>query len=99
MRRAFEADRDSGHTTYRWLEPAHAQLVWEQIIRGDERLHSVIAPAGIGAMALRSWTLQHEYLIPTEALAADSSPEVQAFAHWRADYVRWLRRGQWRDAT
>ena len=64
VRRAFEADREAGRTTCRWLAPGHAQLVWEQIVRGDERLHAVIAPAGIGAMAFRSWTLLHEYLIP-----------------------------------
>ena len=99
VRRAFEADRETGRTTCRWLEPAQAHLVWEQIIQADERLHSVIAPAGIGAMALRSWTLQHEYLIPAETLDTDPSPEVQAFAQWRTEYLRWLRRGQWRDAA
>ena len=99
VRRAFDADRDIGRTTCRWLAPTHAQLVWQQLARSDERLQSIIAPASIGAMALRAWTLLHEYLIPTDALTEAASPEVQVFAQWRLQYVHWLRRGNWRDAA
>ncbi len=97
LRRSFEADRVAGRTSRRWLVPAHGQFLFEQIMRRDDRMQAVIAPSGIGAMAQRSWTLLHEYEIPLAALAADYSPEVQAFAHWAHDYAEWLQRHAWLD--
>jgi hypothetical protein len=49
LRREFEADRVAGRTSCRWLAPVHGQVVFEQIIRRDDRSQAVIAPSGIGA--------------------------------------------------
>lgn len=97
LRRQFEADRVAGRTSARWLEPNHGLIVWEQIVRRDVDLRPVLLPAGLGAVAQRSWALHHEYLIPAAALAADDSPEVRAFARWADEFGRWLRQGDWLD--
>jgi ATP-dependent helicase/nuclease subunit B len=97
LRRQFEADRVAGRSSARWLEPSHGLIVWEQIVRRDVERRPVLLPAGLGAVAQRSWTLHHEYLIPAAALAADDSPEVRAFARWAAEFARWLDQGDWLD--
>jgi ATP-dependent helicase/nuclease subunit B len=97
VRRAFDADRVAGRTSRRWLEPAHARLLWEQLVRGDAAMPHVLSPAGLGAMAERSWQLLHAYRIPLNALADDTSPEVQSFARWAAQFERWLQQGAWLD--
>ncbi len=51
-------------------------------------------------MALRVWTLLHEYLIPTDALdRGRESRSARCSRNGDAEYVRWLRRGNWRDAA
>ena len=97
MRRLFDADRAAGRTTARWLDANHGRLVWEQIVRRDVDLGPVLLPAGLGAVAQRSWDLLHAYRIPLGVLAADASPEVQSFGRWAAEFERWVQRGGWLD--
>ena len=97
LRRQFDIDRAAGRTTARWLEPGHALIAWEQIVRRDVVLRSVLLPSGLGAQAQRSWDLLHAYRIPVRALAEDASPEVQAFARWATVFQRWLQQGDWLD--
>jgi probable DNA repair protein len=96
LQRQFEADRVAGRTSRRWLAPSHARLAWEQLVRRDPSLADVLAPAGLGAVAYRSWTLLHQYRIPDSALDA-SGVEGAAFARWVGEYRRWLDRGDWLD--
>jgi probable DNA repair protein len=97
LRRQFETDRASGRMHARWLAPSHAQLVWERIVRTDERVTPILAPDGLGRAAYRSWTLLHQYRVPYAALAGNDGPEVAAFAQWVEAYRRWLQQGQWLD--
>ncbi|HEX9208024.1 MAG TPA: PD-(D/E)XK nuclease family protein [Steroidobacteraceae bacterium] len=97
LHRQFEADRAAGRTSARWLATTHARLVWEQIVRRDQAQQRVLSPAGLGAVAYRSWTLLHQYRIPYAALGQGDGPEVQAFAAWVEEYRRWLQQGDWLD--
>ncbi len=97
LQRQFRADREAGRTCARWLPESHARLAWEQIVRSDEAVASVLAPAGLGATAHRSWTLLNEYLVPDAALAQADSAEAVAFGHWVHRYRQFLRQGGWID--
>jgi ATP-dependent helicase/nuclease subunit B len=97
LQRQFEADRVAGRTRQRWLPASHARLVWEEFVRDDAGLGTVLAPAGLGAVAYRSWRLLHQYGVPYAALETADSPETQAFARWVAQYRHWLQRGAWLD--
>jgi probable DNA repair protein len=97
LRRQFDLDRAAGRTAARWLDASHGRIVWEQIVRRDVDLRQVLLPAGLGAVAQRSWDLLHAYRIPLRVLAEEASPEVQSFARWADDYGRWLQRGGWLD--
>ena len=97
LRRQFNLDRAAGRTAARWLDASHGLLVWEQIVRRDVDLRSVLLPAGLGAVAQRSWDLLHAYRIPSRVLAEDASPEVRSFARWAAEFGRWLEQGGWLD--
>ncbi len=97
LRRQFQLDRAVGRTTARWLDAGHGLLVWEQIVRRDVDLRPVLLPAGLGAVAQRSWDLLHAYRIPSRVLAEDASPEVQSFARWVDEFGRWLEQGNWLD--
>lgn len=97
LRRQFEADRAAGRSTRRWVEPAQARLAWEAIVRRDPALAEVLAPAGVGAVAYRSWTLLHQYCIPYAALESQDGLEARAFARWVAEYRAWLADGGWLD--
>jgi probable DNA repair protein len=97
LRRQFDLDRAAGRTGARWLDASHGLLVWEQIVGRDGGLRPVLLPAGLGAIAQRSWDLLHAYRIPLRALAGDASPEVQSFARWAAEFGRWLEQGGWLD--
>ena len=65
LRRQFDLDRAAGRTAARWLDASHGLLVWEQIVRRDVDLRPVLLPAGLGAVAQRSWDLLHAYRIPS----------------------------------
>jgi ATP-dependent helicase/nuclease subunit B len=97
LRRQFEADRAAGRSTRRWVEPAQARLAWEAIVGRDPALAEVLAPAGVGAVAYRSWTLLHQYRIPYAALDSQDGLEARAFARWVAEYRAWLAAGDWLD--
>jgi probable DNA repair protein len=97
LRRQFEADRAAGRTSLRWLDGNHALLVWGQIVGRDTGQRQVLLPAGLGSVAQRSWDLLHAYRIPVASLADDSSPEVQSFGGWVAEFSRWLQQGGWLD--
>ncbi len=97
LRRQFDLDRAAGRTAARWLDASHGLLVWEQIVRRDVDMRPVLLPAGLGAVAQRSWDLLHAYRIPSRVLAEDASPEVQSFARWVAELGRWLEQGGWLD--
>jgi ATP-dependent helicase/nuclease subunit B len=97
LRRQFESERAAGRTVRRWLEPSHARLVWEGLVRRDPALGGVLAPAGLGAVAYRSWTLLHRHRIPYGALETGEGLELQAFARWVDQYRAWLERGRWLD--
>ncbi len=97
LRRQFDLDRAAGRTSARWLDASHGLLVWEQIVRRDVEMRPVLLPAGLGAVAQRSWELLHAYRIPIRVLAEDASPEVQSFARWAAEFGRWLEQGGWLD--
>ena len=97
LRRQFELDRAAGRTAARWLEPGHALMAWEQIVRRDAELQPVLLPAGLGAQAHRSWELLHAYRIPVRILVQDASPEVRSFARWAVEFRRWLDQGGWLD--
>jgi probable DNA repair protein len=97
LRRQFDLDRAADRTSARWLEGSHSLIVWEHIVRRDVDMRPVLLPAGLGAVARRSWELLHAYLIPLRVLAEDTSPEVQSFARWAAEFGRWLEQGGWAD--
>jgi ATP-dependent helicase/nuclease subunit B len=99
LQRQFEADRAAGQTTRRWLARQQSRLVWQGLVRGDSILTSVLAPAGLGAVAYRAWTLLHQYRIPYAALDDADGVETQAFGRWVARYLAWLEQGHWLDAA
>jgi probable DNA repair protein len=57
----------------------------------------VLAAAGLGGVAYRSWELLHQYEVPYEALADVDGAEGRAFARWTNAYRRWLQQGEWLD--
>ena len=97
LRRQFEIDRTAGRSRQRWLAASHARLVWEGLVRGDPHLAAVLAPAGLGAVAYRSWRLLHQYAVPYAALQSAEGAETAAFARWVTQYRDWLQRGAWLD--
>ncbi len=99
LQRQFEADRAAGRTVLRWLSPSHAGLAWEQIVRRDPGQQHLLARAGLGAAAYRSWQLLHAYGIPYAALSADEGMEIESFARWVAQYRAWLDAGRWLDPS
>lgn len=99
LQRQFEADRAAGRTALRWLDSSHAGLAWEQIVRRDPGQEHVLARAGLGAVAHRSWQLLHAYRIPYSALSAGEGVEIESFARWVAQYRDWLDAGRWLDPS
>ncbi|MBP6105501.1 MAG: PD-(D/E)XK nuclease family protein [Steroidobacteraceae bacterium] len=97
LRRQFDSDRAAGRTTARWLDAGHGLIVWEQIVRRDVDLRSVLLPSGLGTSAQQSWELLHAYRIPVRVLHEDASPEVQSFGRWAVEFGRWLEQGGWLD--
>ncbi|HET9693574.1 MAG TPA: PD-(D/E)XK nuclease family protein [Steroidobacteraceae bacterium] len=97
LQRQFETDRAAGRTCQRWLAPSHARLVWERLVRRDSSLAGVLAPAGLGAVAYRSWELVHQYQVPYAALDSADGAEGRAFARWVAEYRQWLQLRGWLD--
>jgi probable DNA repair protein len=97
LRRQFEADRVAGRTALRWLPAAQARWIWEDFVARDAGSSAVLASAGLGALAYRSWNLLHQYRIPYDALDAGAGVESAAFARWVAKYRHWLQAGQWLD--
>jgi ATP-dependent helicase/nuclease subunit B len=97
VRRQFETDRAAGRTSLRWLPVSLGRLAWERIVAGDVARWNVLASAGLGAVAQRSWALLHQYRIPYDALEAGAGLESEAFARWVASYREWLQQGGWLD--
>ena len=67
----------------------------------DAALRTILAPAGIGAMAHRSWTLAApDTCIPYAALdEAEGVRGRRCSPRWVERVRRWLERGQWLDAA
>jgi probable DNA repair protein len=99
IERMFQADRQSGRTRLRWLDPHAARLCWERLAQDDPRGSRLVSPDGLGRAAYRSWQVLHDFEIPLEALAGDDSPEVVAFAGWCAQYLHELEGRRWLDAA
>jgi len=97
IERMFASDRAEGRLHARWLDGVSAALKWEILVRNDAALGEVLAPAGLGRAALRSWQRLHEYCIPLAALEEGGGPEPAAFRRWVGEYRAWLERGSWVD--
>ncbi len=79
-------------TTARWLDPGHGLIVWEQIVRRDVDLRSVLLPSGLGTSAQQSWELLHAYRIPVRVLHEDAARKSSHSAAGRSNSaVGWSR--------
>ena len=97
LERMFRQDRDAGRLDRRWLPVVTAEMWWERTVRRHPASRELLAPAGLGRNAYRSWRLLHEYLIPLEALADADGSEGLAFRDWVLAYHDWLNAGGWMD--
>jgi ATP-dependent helicase/nuclease subunit B len=70
----------------RWLSPAAARLVWDDVVRADVAAESMLAVSGVASAAHRAWQRLHEYEIPLPAIAQHDAAEHEAFARWVAAY-------------
>jgi probable DNA repair protein len=99
LARMFRLDREAGRLDRRWLPPVAAEMWWERAVRRHSASQELLAPAGLGRSAYRSWRLMHEYLIPLEALADADGREGLAFQEWVYAYRDWLNCGAWMDSA
>ena len=97
IERMFRRDRDAGRFDRRWLPAVAAEMWWERAVSRHPATGELLAPAGLGRSAYRSWRLLHEYLIPPEALAEADGREGLAFRDWVYAYREWLDVGPWMD--
>ncbi len=64
------------------LSEGQTRLIWRQIIEAHPHGTEILNARRTATSALRTWQRVNDYQIPLEEIAADASPEAQAWVEW-----------------
>ncbi|MGH8186005.1 MAG: hypothetical protein ACREUC_05545, partial [Steroidobacteraceae bacterium] len=72
----------------RVLTPTQARILWDDVVANSRAARELLNPSHAARLAARSWRRLHDYLIPTERLAAFDTHETQALHAWCSEFSR-----------
>lgn len=99
MQSLFQECLDLGATALTLLSPQQTRMLWEQVIRQEDRDQEILNPSGAARMADEAWGLLQAWDIPTAQLARFANSETELFLSWVNSFIRRCKREGWIDAS